>query len=169
MVLSRTGALAVFVILLGMGACSQASKTPPIASPKQESVAEAISARIASQTLALRDKSGHCTSTIGDRTLDLDIAAPCDFHRKPNGEVRVFPDDFYAAKNKPTPKEYLDVKIVLVLASKRLAEHPEECRTELQGIKLAADKNPAKSVKMGNLASCSSFQWDEKTFTALFE
>lgn len=170
--MKRYFALLIACILLTGGACGQIKNPPAVVkdkdSPKTIDTPEQITEIVGENKLILQNADGKCDLLFGKQTIELNIPSKCDFHRLPGGNVRVFPRDFYEAKNKQTPKEYQDVQIVLIEHSKPLAENPKECRTELQAIKITNGKI-IKSIKMDNLAACPPFQWDEINFIGLFE
>lgn len=155
-------------------ACAQTEKKSPAASDAANTMVadvkndEPITAVVGENELTLQSDDGKCRLSSDEQTIDLDLTWRCDFHRLPGGAVRIFPRDFYQAKNKRAPKKYRNTQIVLIEYSKPDPNNAKDCRTELQAIKIVKGKL-VKSVKMDNLAACPPFQWDAKNFTALFE
>ena len=116
--------------------------------------------------LTLLDNDGKCQLLFGEETVDLDIPWKCNFHRLPDGKLRIFPRDFYESKNKKTPKEYRKTQIFIVEYSKTSENDPKECRTQLQAVKIF-DGKITKSHKM-DVAACPPFQWDDVNFIGVF-
>ncbi len=165
--------LLLLSLSLSIIACGQTGKNPVSSNIQAKPVnevgkSEQIIAQISGNTLTLQNNDGKCQLLFNKQLTDLDLNWSCDFHRFADGKVRVFPQDFYAAKNKRTPKSYRDTQIILVESSEPDRAAAKQCKTELQAIKLVKGKL-TKSVVMRNLASCPPFSWDEKNFTGLFE
>jgi hypothetical protein len=164
--------------LITVAACGQSKEiTAPQNSEKNS---EKNSATVAPQTktdnitetiegkeFSLRNNAGKCQLVFGGKNIDLQIPWQCDFHRSPDKAVRVFPRDFYTGKKK-LPKNYKNTQIILIERSTPNPNSPNECRTQLQAIKIVNGKVQASKLT-SNLASCSPFQWEEKNFTGLFE
>lgn len=167
----------IFAILLlsvsiTVVACGQIEKDTAVLNHKTKTDTheqdEEITVKLGDQKLILQNEDGKCRLLFGEQKIDLDIPLNCDFHRLPDGKVRVFPRDFYGVRNKSTPKEYKGMQIVLIEYSEPVKDNSKDCNTELQAIKLVKNKI-IKSIKMDNLAACRPFQWDAKNFTSLFE
>jgi hypothetical protein len=156
-------------LLLTVAACGQTEIKPENKEIKSGNVKakDQITETIGENKLTLQNNDGKCRLLFGEQKIDLDIPWQCNFHRLPEGKVRVFPRDFYKAKSKKTPKEYKNVQIILIEYSKPDENNPKDCRTEIQAIKISKGKI-TKSTKMGNLAVCPPFQWDDINFIGLF-
>lgn len=162
--------ICVFCISFGNVACGQTEKTSNTANKPDESktnVDEKVSEKIGENSLTLKNEGGKCQLLFDELRIELDLPWNCDFHRSAEGKIRVFPQDFYQAKNKPTPKAYRQTQIILIENSRPVEATPKECRTSIQGIKIINGK-VTKSVVMDNLSACPPFQWDAKNFTGLF-
>ena len=158
---------------LTVAACAQKEKND--VAPHNVKVSETvdtkddkITEKIGEDTLVLQINENKCQMLFNEQKIELDLAWQCNFHRFPDGKIRVFPQAFYNAQDKTAQKQYRDTQIVLIESSRPFADDPKECRTELQAVKIVKGKL-IKSIKMGNLAACPPFQWDEKNFTGLFK
>lgn len=167
--------LSVFFLsaALTVAACGQKiDRTAPLESNNNSPVVPAQTAPLIRETVegkefALKNEAGKCQLIYAGETFDLQIPAPCDFHRSPEKAVRVFPRDFYSGKKKQ-PKNYKNTPIFLIEHSIVSPDNPKDCRTQLQAVKIVSGKmRVSKSVS--KLASCPPFQWEEANFTGLFE
>ncbi len=152
----------------------QRSETPPKAESanKNNDRSGDKKAVINGQEATLSENGeGKCRLSTGDAAIDLDIPAGCDFHRLPNGEVRVFPKDFihfYGKGRKKVEKQYRGVSIILTEQYVPLEAASKKCRTQLQAIRIEGPKIE-KAKKPMIIASCPAGLWDEKNFTAPFQ
>lgn len=168
----------IFIVILlvassAIAACGQTQEKSAETNNQVKTAAEAEKTerrteKIGANILTLQNNQGKCQLLFNEQTINLDLPEQCDFHRSPGGEVRVFPTDFYRTKKRPIPKAYRDQQIILIEYSQPVGTTPNECRTELQAVKIVKSQL-VKSTKMANLAACPPFQWDAKNFTALFE
>lgn len=163
----------LLIALSAIAACGQTRKNSAETNNqvKTEAEAEKIERRIekiGANILTLQNNRGKCQLLFNEQIINLDLPWQCDFHRSPGGNIRVFPTDFYRTKKKSIPKAYRDQQIILIEYSQSVGTTPNECRTELQAVKIVKSQL-VKSTKMENLAACPPFQWDAKNFTALFE
>lgn len=153
---------------------ARAAATPPkteAANNKNDGSSEKKELVDGKEATLSENDDGKCRLSIGDKILDLDIPAECDFHRLPNNDVREFPKDFlqfYGDNRKKIEKQYKGVSIVLVQHSVPLETSPKDCRTQLQAIRIEGSKIE-KSKKPMEVGSCPSGLWDEKNFIAPFQ
>lgn len=155
--------------VLTVAACGQKiNRSAPLESNNNPAqTATLIKEIIEGKEFALKTDAGKCQLIYAGETFDLQIPAPCDFHRSPEKAVRLFPRDFYSGKKKQ-PSNYKNTQIFLIEHSTVNPDRPNDCRTQLQAIKIVNGKwRVSKSVS--KLTSCPPFQWEEVNFTGLFE
>lgn len=105
-------------------------------------------------SFSLADNAKQCQLRFGDRTVNLEIPWPCDFHRGPDNEIRI--------------KAFNNESVFLIEYSRPHPELPNDCETRLQAVKVA--NNVLRASEHTELvAACPPFQWDEKMFMGLFE
>lgn len=159
--------------MLTVAACGQKiDRTTPLESNNNSSVVPAQTATLVKETVegkefALKNDAGKCQLIYAGETFDLQIPTPCDFHRSPEKAVRVFPRDFYSGKKKQ-PKNYKNTPIFLIESSTANPDRPNDCRTQLQAVKIVSGKARVSKL-VSKLAACPPFQWEEANFTGLFE
>ncbi|HLM61959.1 MAG TPA: hypothetical protein VK308_14230 [Pyrinomonadaceae bacterium] len=155
-------------------ACGQAKKVtaPQTYEKTPETISSQTNTDVVTETVggkefSLKNNAGKCQLVFGNKIIDLGIPWQCDFHRSPDKAVRVFPRDFYKEKKK-LPKNYKNTQIILIEYSTSNPNNPNDCRTQLQAMKIANGKVTASKLT-SNLTSCPPFQWEEKNFVGLFE
>ncbi|NJO14867.1 MAG: hypothetical protein HC877_03705 [Thioploca sp.] len=90
-------------------------------------------------------------STKGD--LALQVISPCNFHRSPEGKVRIM----------PTPKG----DVLLIESSRPHSNFPKRCHTQIQGIRISHEQIKISS-EVSKVLMCPPFQWDDVMFVGIF-
>ncbi|MDG0815821.1 hypothetical protein [Bdellovibrio svalbardensis] len=104
--------------------------------------------------LSLHNRDGLCVVVANDKLdINLKIKAPCQFHREPNGKLRVH----QTGKN----------PAFLVEHSIKLPAPSNDCDTQIQAIRSVKGKLEASPVA-SHAAACLPFRWDQKVFDGLF-
>ncbi len=104
--------------------------------------------------MSLHDNSGKCQLSSSAGKIGLKIPWPCNFHRTKNGDIRVVMIN--------------DISIVLLESAILPHGLLRDCITHLQAIKVINEQIYASEYQ-DKVATCPSFQWDEKIFSGLFE
>ena len=140
-------------------------KTPELVSSQTQT--DVVTETIEGKQFKLINNAGKCRLIFDDKSIDLKLPWQCDFHRAADKTVRIFPRDFYR-ENKKIPKNYKNTQIFLIEYSAANPSSPNDCRTQLQAVKIVKGKVYTSELT-SNLASCPPFQWEEKNFIGLFE
>ena len=115
-------------------------------------------AKIGAFSLYLDDRSEQCElvyhAPFTQGRFALKLSPPCDFHRDYAGNIRVM--------------KYGEAQILLVESSLPDPKHPEDCDTQIQGVKII-DRRVMVSPEVSFVATCPPFQWDEKMFKTFAE
>ena len=107
---------------------------------------------------SLTQTEGGChllySSPLSKGKLTLRVIPPCDFHRFPDGRVRIM----------PTKKG----DVMLVESSRPHPNRPKDCYTQVQAVRITKEQIKVSSA-ISEVAMCLPFQWDDVMFLGLFE